>query len=250
MRDRSKTYLYFKEISLKEEVLPMGAWNQTVKGLLNLFLKSNCPLCQRPTSQEFCEDCQRQLQRCQMSNPNQFWQGQLPVFAWGGYGGAMKRAIAALKYENHPQLARPLGHWLAQAWLNSPVSAQIKLTVVPIPMHRSKVSQRGYNQADLLAQSFCDYTGYPMRSHGLERVRATEAQFSLSGTEREKNLAGAFSLGKEFLRSRPSTPVLLLDDIYTTGATAQSAAQTLAQHGLHVYGLVAVATPKRVKDDG
>lgn len=162
----------------------------------------------------------------------------------------MKRAIAVLKYENHPQLARPLGHWLAQAWVNSPVSAAIKLTVVPIPMHPSKVSQRGYNQADLLAQSFCNFTGYPMRSLGLERVRATEAQFSLSGTEREKNLAGAFSLGKEFLRSRPSTSVLLLDDIYTTGATAQSAAKTLAQHGIRVYGLVAVATPKRMKDDG
>ncbi len=227
----------------------MGHWSRTVKGLLNLFLKSNCPLCQRPTSKEFCEDCQRQLQRCQMSNPNQFWQGQLPVFAWGGYGGAMKRAIAALKYENHPQLARPLGHWLAQAWLSSPVSPEIKLTVVPIPMHPSKVSKRGYNQAELLAESFCDFTGYPMRSHILERVRETEAQFSLSGTEREKNLAGAFAVGKDFLRSRPSTPVLLLDDIYTTGATAKSAAQTLAQHGIRVYGLVAVATPKRMKDE-
>lgn len=213
---------------------------RSFKELLNLFLESNCPLCQRPTSKEFCQYCGRQLQRCQLSHPNSLWQGQLPVFAWGMYGGKLKRAIAALKYENQPQLARPLGHWLAQAWLNSQL-ASTRLIVVPIPLHANKQKQRGYNQAALLAQSFCEITGLPLQQTGLERILGTEAQFGLSVSEREKNLAMAFQVGSRFRRHRPASPVLLLDDIYTTGATARSAAQTLQQLDIVVCGVVALA---------
>lgn len=218
----------------------MQNWTRNFKELLNLFLESNCPLCQRPTSKEFCQDCAKQLQRCQMPNPNCLWQGQLPVFAWGIYGGKLKRAIAALKYENQPQLARPLGYWLAQAWLNSQL-ASTRLIVVPIPLHPEKQKQRGYNQAALLAQSFCEITGLKLQQMGLERIRGTEAQFGLTVSEREKNLAMAFQVGSGFRRHHPASPVLLLDDIYTTGATARSAAQTLQQQGITVCGAVALA---------
>ncbi len=213
---------------------PFQGWR-----LLNLFLESNCPLCQRPTSKEFCQDCVRQLQRCQLPHPS--WQGQLPVFAWGVYGGTLKRAIAALKYENQPQLARPLGHWLAEAWLNSQL-ASTQLIVVPIPLHPKKQKQRGFNQAALLAESFCEITGLKLQHKGLERTLETTAQFGLSVSEREKNLAMAFQVGSEFRRHRPKHSVLLLDDIYTTGATAHSAAQTLQQQGIAVGGMVAIAT--------
>lgn len=215
--------------------------------LLNIFLKSNCPLCQRPTSKEFCLDCTRQLQRCQLPHPSFLWQGQLPVFAWGVYGGILKRAIAALKYENQPQIARPLGQWLAQAWLNSQLAS--KLIVVPIPLHADKQKQRGYNQAALLAQSFCKITGLHLQQMGLERIRGTEAQFGLSALEREKNLAMAFKLGSGFRREVPAKPILLLDDIYTTGATARSAVQTLQKLGIPVYGLVASATSQKKMSD-
>ena len=84
-------------------------WTGFVKSLLNLFLKSNCPLCQRPATEEFCPYCHKQLQRCQLADPGQLWDSQKAVFVWGEYGGTLKRAIAALKYHDHPQLAKPLG---------------------------------------------------------------------------------------------------------------------------------------------
>ena len=224
----------------------MGNWTPKLQSLLGLFLESNCPLCQRPTAEIFCRDCQRQIQRCQLPNSAPFGQGQLPVFAWGLYGGTLKRAIAVLKYDNQPQIARPLGHWLAQSWLASPLRQAVprsvtKLTVVPIPMHAAKQQQRGYNQAELLAQSFCEVTGLPLQLQGLQRVRATEAQFNLSVAAREQNLTDAFSLGKGLRQHRASDAVLLLDDIYTTGATARAAMHTLRQQGIAVYGLAAVA---------
>src|SRR4028119_1401979 len=224
----------------------MGTGIQKLKnGLLALFLKSKCPLCDRPTEVELCEYCQRQLLRCQLKNPSNFWQGELPVFVWGTYGSVLKRAIASLKYENQPQLARPLGHCLGQTWLKSPAATRAqKLTVVPIPLHPTKLQQRGYNQAELIAQSFCEITGYKQQPFGLERVQATEAQFGLSAQQREQNLADAFAIGKSFHKQLPTSPVLLLDDIYTTGSTVSSAAQTLRRQGIRVYGVVAIATSR------
>lgn len=216
-------------------------------GLLALFLKSNCPLCDRPAKVDLCEYCQRQLQRCQLPTPSEFWKGELPIFVWGNYSGILKRAIAALKYDNQPQLAHPLGHWLAQAWLQSPaITHSKKLTVVPIPLHSTKLQQRGYNQAELIAQSFCEITGYKQQPQGLERIRTTEAQFGLSAQAREQNLTDAFRVGKRLHKHPSHSPVLLVDDIYTTGATIRSAAQALQRQGILVYGVVAIATSKKL----
>ena len=208
--------------------------------VLSIFLKSSCPLCQRPTGKVFCVDCTRQLQRCQLSDRLIPSTTELPVFAWGMYGGALKRAIAALKYDKRPQIAQPLGFWLAEAWLNLPFTS-IQPIVTPIPLHATKLSDRGFNQAELLARSFCQLTGLKLRSQGLERARQTVRQFELSGKEREQNLSGAFQIGSDFRHRRPIRPVLILDDIYTTGATARSAAQTLRQAGIEVCGVVAIA---------
>ncbi|WP_017318150.1 ComF family protein [Mastigocladopsis repens] len=217
---------------------------KNLASLLNLFLQSNCPLCQRPTSQELCQNCARQLQKCHLKDPRYLWKDPLPVFAWGAYGGILKRAIATMKYDNQPQIARPLGQWLGEAWLlNSPICER-KVVVVPIPLHASRQKQRGYNQAGLIAQSFCETTGLKLKQNGLERVRTTEAQHSLSACERAKNLAEAFGIGQDF-RRRPEAPVLLIDDIYTTGATAMSAMQTLNQAGIAVLGLAATAMTLR-----
>ena len=224
----------------------------SLKTWFNLLLESSCPLCQRSTANTFCLDCDRQLQRGSLPNPAAQWHGvgpeELPLFAWGKYGGMLKRALACLKYDQQSEVARPLGQWLGQAWLQqgpqpfiSTPATTAELVVVPIPLHADKLRQRGYNQAELLAQSFCDRTGLPLLRHGLIRVRATEAQFGLSQVARSQNLAAAFDLNPTVWRSQRRRSVLLLDDIYTTGSTVQSAAQTLRSHGIKVCGVVAIA---------
>jgi ComF family protein len=204
----------------------MNGWAKGLKSWLDIFLESKCPLCERSTSGVICPTCQRQLQQCRLPHPYQ--QAALPIMAWGEYGGALKRAIASLKYENHPQLARPLGQWLAQSWLSAKLPLKNSIVVVPIPMHPDKVAQRGFNQAELIAQSFCETTGLPLKRHGLARIQATEAQFKLSPQAREQNLAGVFALGKDFLRQHPTETVLLIDDIYTTGATVLTPPSTVS----------------------
>lgn len=217
-----------------------------LRNWLNWVLEFPCPLCHRSTANDWCLDCQRQVQRCQFAKSERLQSGQPTVFAWGRYGGRLKQAIAALKYGQQPHLARPLADWLATAWLE--YHSDLNCTVVPIPMHASKRQERGFNQAELLAEHFCQYTRLKLVRTGLERIKATNAQFQLSAADRAHNLSAAFTLGPEFRRTVPVHPVLLLDDIYTTGATVRSAAQTLRQQGIRVYGVVVVARAEKQKD--
>jgi ComF family protein len=165
----------------------------------------------------------------------------LPVVAWRSYQGALKQAIAALKYNGNLRLAMPLGHALGQHWQASPISTRYPPIVVPIPLHPEKLQARGFNQAELLAIPFCQQTGLKYVPQGLIRQRATIPQFTLGLAEREQNLAGAFALGSAFCRSFPKRPVLLLDDIYTTGTTVRTAAAELRRHRISVCGVVALA---------
>lgn len=215
-----------------------------LKSFLSLFLQSPCPLCDRNAQDILCSYCHSKLELCRLKNYQEFWQGELPLFAWGFYGSELKRIIATFKYENHPELGQILGQNLAQAWLDTPQFKQQKIIVVPIPMHPKKKEKRGFNQAELIAQSFCQLTRLSCQPKGLARLRETEAMYCLNPTQRQKNLVNAFGLGKSFRRRLPSAPVLLLDDIYTTGTTAQATSQVLRHHGIKVIGIAAVATTK------
>jgi ComF family protein len=217
-----------------------------MQSLLNIFLASRCPLCDRSTSQVMCVYCERQLESCQLANPKELWKGDLPIFVWGNYEGALKRAIAVLKYQKKPEIGELLGEWLGKSWLKAGLN-QIKprLVVVPIPLHPDKLRQRGYNQAAIVADTFAQITHLAYLKQGLIRNRDTKAQFGLSIAQRKENLTNAFILGKDLQRSLKETQVLLIDDIYTTGATAQAAAQILRDSGITVCGLGAIATPQK-----
>lgn len=223
----------------------MKFWKHCYQGLLDLFLQSQCPLCQRPTSTDFCTYCEKQLKRCQIAQPEKYWGTDFPVFPWGTYSGSLKRALWTLKYEKQPKIAQPLGFWLGESWLKSRLNLGKNLIVVPIPLHPNKLRSRGFNQAELLAASFCQVTNIPLEKYALERISETEALHSKSAIERRESLVGAFKIGKAFRQRHPKAEVLLLDDIYTTGATAFTVADTLREYDIKVCGIVAIATSEK-----
>lgn len=210
-----------------------------LKQLLSVFLQSRCPGCQRTTYKLLCDYCLQRLNSYELSpDTRQSWQGELPIFAWGQYDGQLKRAIALMKYHQQPDLGKILGQLLGEAWLSSNViPPQQQVTVIPIPLHRDKIRHRGFNQAEIIAQSFCQLTGYKLNSQALVRVRETKAMFDLSPEARIKNLQGAFTLGQKL----PKYPVLLLDDIYTLGTTMKEVRKTLRLQRIKVLGGVVVA---------
>ena len=163
------------------------------------------------------------------------------------YDGKLKRAIAALKYDKHPQIGELLGVWLAETWQNhSLISLKISPLIIPIPIHKSKQKIRGFNQSEIIAKGFCQVTKYPLNSQGLIRIRQTKAMFSLTFDEKQKNIQGAFKSGKSLQNYSLSKPVLLVDDIYTTGTTVKEAARILRNQGIKVIGVLAVSSPRHL----
>ncbi len=220
-------------------------WRSSIASLrqqfLNLFLKSNCPLCDRAAEDVLCQYCRHQLQDCKLIQPDRYWQADFPLFAWGKYEGAVKRSIAKLKYDGHQSIGDLYGGWLADSWQQSlPPDISKQSIVVPIPLHADKLRSRGFNQAELIARSFCRTTGYRL-DLSLHRSRSTIAQFGLSKTARQENVAGAFAVAAHSLL-KPGNTVLLIDDIYTTGATVRSAAAVLRSMQIDVCGVAVIAT--------
>lgn len=215
-----------------------------LKKILSLFLKPNCPLCQRAADNILCQFCRANLQQYRLNNCREYWQGDFPVFIWGNYDDYLKRTIAAFKYKGHQEIGEILGEWLAKAWLNSGLySRNQKITVVPIPLHPIKQKDRGFNQVELIAKRFCQITKYNLQCNLVKRVRNTDAMFGLNRIQRAKNLDGAFSLAQDYPKFKSNSSVLIMDDIYTTGTTVNQVRQILLAHQIRVLGVAAMAKP-------
>ena len=218
------------------------------KQLLSVFLQSHCAFCDRvaysqsnrTTSNLLCEYCDQKLCSHQLNKSDRSRLQQThSTFAWGRYDGQLKRAIALMKYQNKPEIGSLLGELLGQAWLDSEaIKSSAKVSIVPIPMHHNKQKQRGFNQAEIIAHSFCQLTRSRLNTQALIRTQATEAMFNLKNRiERAKNLQGTLQIGSKL----PKYPVLLIDDIHTTGATVNEAIKVLQQHQIKVIGVAVVA---------
>jgi len=156
--------------------------------------------------------------------------------AFGPYQGRMKAAIHALKYDRLHPAARGLGQMLAEAIAQLAGEAPAEMLVVPVPLHRSKYAERGFNQARLLAAHALSSLRrtHPewrltLASSTLMRLRATESQAGLTFRQRRLNVRNAFTVSDT--ASVTMKHVLLIDDILTTGATARAAALALTRAG-------------------
>ncbi|MFN3361617.1 MAG: ComF family protein [Pseudanabaenaceae cyanobacterium] len=205
---------------------------------LDLFLQRKCPLCGRSTPDFVCIYCSRALLACQAA---QFCELKtpLPLFRWGVYDDALKRAIATCKYNHQPRIATFLGQQMGIRWQKEKDTQKLpKMAVVPIPLHPDKLKQRGFNQAELLARGFCDITSMPCRPDLLQRVKNTKPQMETKSVQaRKDNLDGAFIT----VKNKTKQPILLVDDIYTSGATMTAAVTTLTQAGYKIGAMLVLA---------
>lgn len=160
------------------------------------------------------------------------------------YGGAVAKAIGRMKYESRPDLARPLAELLWRA-LQPHAGALKGVCVVPVPLHAARLVERGFNQSALVAARLASRLGAPCRPGVLVRTRATQQQATLDRAARVTNVAGAFEARARALPR--GHPVLLVDDVTTTGATLDACQRALAEVGVTQVLRVAVASaPQRV----
>ena len=223
-------------------------------GVLDLLFPPSCTGCGRvlPSPGLFCEPCEALLEltpaeRCgQCAEPGVFASDACPrcrvfsrrferAFAPFSHSGPIARAIHRFKYEDHPELAPNLALLLkdeADEFL-----AEAPQLIAAIPLHAGRFRKRRYDQAQLLAGALAQATGRTFKPSLLERVKATARQVGLSDSEREANLAGAFVARGPLEDAR----VLLVDDVFTTGATASAAAGALLDAGARSVWVLTLA---------
>ncbi len=181
-----------------------------------------CPLCGKPfeSPEALSHSPDHRCLSCRQHPP--VFDQALSV---GYFEGPLREAIHQFKYRPCRSLGEPLARWMGK---------HIRPTggidcIVPVPLHITRLRQRGFNQALIIAYELSRTFSLPFSYDNLSRVRPTRPQVELSGEERIKNVAGAFALKKpDELKDRD---ILLIDDVFTTGATMNECAGVLKEAG-------------------
>lgn len=210
-------YIYPPRCPLCDRISPGGICGECRKKI-TYIREDYCLKCGKPLTdsrREYCDDC--------VKKKHAFTQGRALL----SYAGAVKGSLYRLKYGNRreyaavygTELERELGRWIRQNRIT---------LIVPVPLHRARRRKRGYNQAALLARSLGKCAGIPVDERLLCRMKRTSPLKTLSAQERKISLRDAFAVRYPV---RTGERILLVDDIYTTGSTADAAARCLKQAG-------------------
>lgn len=227
---------------------------KTLSGaVLDLIYPPHCPICHdlAPWGMDMCPECRKKLpyvttKRCRKCGkpvesfetfcddcrkvPHAYDEG-MGLFL---YDETMKETLVYLKYKGRKEYGRVLGRLLAEA-----VPDKIRLwkpdVIVPVPVHRDRLRTRGFNQAEVIARPIADRYGIPLENGLVVRTAKTVANKRLTRAERLVNMQKAFSVANG---AHVPANVLIVDDIYTTGATIDAMSTCLRERGAkHVYFL-------------
>jgi ComF family protein len=238
--------------------------NALARGLLDLLYPPRCEACGRLRREPFCAECRAAVEplqppqcavcgqpfdpaaagaplcpECRLRRRHPFRIARSAVY----YEGPLVQAIWRFKYRGQMVLAEPLAQFLVAALASGP-AADLELgsvdVVCPVPLHPSRLSERGFNQSELLAEHLAAAIGKPLRLL-LERTRATLPQVDLPRGSRAANVRDAFA-------SRPAEViqgqrVLLVDDLFTTGATLRECARALRRAEAAEVRVLTLARP-------
>ncbi|MFQ3595181.1 MAG: ComF family protein [Sphingomonadaceae bacterium] len=239
---------------------------RAASAVIDVLMPPQCAACKAPvaTANRLCGACYAELpalarplcRRCGIPMPPQAGGADTclgclaeppafdTAFAPFAYDGPARTLV--LRFKNgREEMARLLAPFLARGAPDLP-----QALVVPVPLHPVRLMQRGYNQAALLAREVADRLGAPLLLEGLVRRRNTPSSRGLTRKGRARNVEGAFAVPDCAAGAFRGRPVLLVDDVLTTGATANACALALRQGGasaVHVLAFARVADVARAQ---
>lgn len=174
-----------------------------------------CKRCSNPiVTGDYCESCKGKDFYCSRI---------LSSFVYDGY---IKQAVHGLKFSGRKYLAEFMGTYMAKTFLASDIKCDV---VMPVPLCEERFKKRKYNQAELIATKFCKITNLPIDTSSLARAKNTPPQAKLTFKERRNNILDAFKVvDKSKVKNKT---ILIIDDVYTTGATINESAKALIKAG-------------------
>ena len=229
--------------------------------ILQFFLPPQCPCCEKVLDESergFCKDCLSQIRWIEppfcsicgapfpsrdiedhpcsdcMSKKRYFTIARVI----GLYEGTLRKVIHQWKYEGRSSLTPYFVKWMGEALYRYWPAPFFDL-IIPVPLHKSRLRNRGFNQAMVLVKGLSDLTGLPYAKRILIKKKATIPQVDLSILEREKGLKGSFEINQnEKIKGKR---ILLIDDVYTTGATVNECSKVLMSSGAKSVDVLTLA---------
>ncbi|HYJ81599.1 MAG TPA: ComF family protein [Allosphingosinicella sp.] len=243
-----------------------AAARQALRQMLDFALPPRCPGCGAITGEphRFCLDCWRSLTflgepccaRCglpfEYGGKEEAWcascLAEPPPFdslrAAVAYGETSRQVALRLKYSGRPGLAQILAHFMVR----HVAAGEGDALLVPVPLHRRRIWSRGYNQAALIASALSRRTGLPAGLDLLRRTRATPPLRGLGRRERALAVRGAFRVAPGAKERLAGRRIILVDDVYASGATASACARTLKRAGAASVDILCWARVVRVDE--
>lgn len=216
-----------------------------LRGVVDLLFPPACQVCRTPGAAVLCRACVERFrlihppvcERCgkPLRGPPDLDFTCIPcrhrrlyfkqARAVGVYEGTLRDAVHSLKFKGRAALSGPLGRMMADVAARDRVLCACDV-VIPVPLHPARRAERGFNQAEVLAQEVAAALQRPLAPHAVARARATLAQSGLPLPERRANVRRAFTAAPLTVRR-----VLLIDDVLSTGFTAGECARALRAAG-------------------
>lgn len=219
----------------------MGALYPLFQPLVDFIFPPTCLVCQKVLEEDdrhLCQQCWNSIPLITRSNHlycdtgskllvNGVVADLVSVFVFEKQG-AFQALAHALKYDGFQSAGRMIGGTLGEQIIDWNINADV---LVPVPLHKAKFRERGFNQAECIARGIADRTGWRVEPGALIRKRYTETQTKLDSAERQKNMEDAFAVPFRKTSVIRGKTCMIVDDVITTGATIISCADALLASG-------------------
>lgn len=211
----------------------------TAESLLNICYPCYCIRCDHELKKQeklLCDDCWNCLPQLGEDVASKedlndkyreriYFSGVLSVWQFDPH---VQTVIHFLKYQHFKSLAKKVGAFMAEKVVNAGIYIDQSL-LIPVPLHKTRTRERGYNQSELLCQAIAGATGIEYEAKILKRIRYTLSQTNLNVKQRSANVKNAFKVNsRDKLKNKT---VILVDDVITTGATMNACAKELIKNG-------------------
>ena len=204
---------------------------------LDLIYKKKCYFCGKSKySVKMCPECYDELSFADIK-VNRILCG-INIYSCGIYEKNLQKLIRGLKYHGQKELAFYLAKFMYEYFIQLGINSDFQ--VVPVPLHQKRIKKRKYNHMNLAATEFCKLSGLTLNLELIKRIKDTKPQYKLSKAARADNLRNAFAVDKT---KDYGKPILIIDDICTTGSTFEEMIKTLRANDFNNIVCLSASAP-------